>query len=163
MFDSKTIPRKSPTDHPCMPNCNGARGLIIDSFGNILDCLLDNVEEKGVMRNLKSGDFIPLASGVIQRPFYKMQISDTEECVACRYLALCGGGCRYNAAILFENRNNPDPIRCSYYPLMEKYILPVLPEDQRRTVLSYINTSGSEPPFRFGSVKEIFAGLKRKE
>lgn len=34
-----TPPNLKLNQHPCLPDCNGAKGLIIDFLGNILDCL----------------------------------------------------------------------------------------------------------------------------
>ncbi|MDP1706530.1 MAG: radical SAM protein [bacterium] len=155
MFDTKTVPLKTPDDHPCLPNCNGARGIIIDSFGNILDCLLENVEERGTLKDFQTGKFVNLTKTIIGRPFYLMRIADVVQCAECRYVALCGGGCRYETKALFGTILNPDPIRCSYYPLMEKHILPVLSQERRRLVESRLNLSGSIPALRFRNVADI--------
>lgn len=162
MFDVKTIPPKQQGEHPCMPNCNGARGMIIDSFGNVLDCLLDNVEEKSMLKDFQEGSFIGLTQRVKERPFYRMKIKDVKQCCECRYLKLCGSGCRYNSKSLFGDYSNPDPMRCSCYPLMEKYVLPVLTDERRKKVQSYLDPKGKIPPYPFKGVREIFNffGLK---
>lgn len=159
MFDVKTIPLKQRGEHPCMPNCNGARGMIIDSFGNILDCLLDNVEGEATLKNFQEGSFIDLTQHIKDRPFYKMKIEDAKQCCGCKYLKLCGGGCRYNSKVIFGDYSNPDPIRCSCYPLMEKHILPVLTDERRRKVQSYLNSRGKVPPYSFRGVRDILDSL----
>ncbi len=163
MFDTKTVPLKRQNEHPCMPNCNGARGIIIDSFGNVLDCLLDNPKEKSLLKNFQDGSFIDLTQHVKNRSFYKMRLEDVKPCRDCRYLKLCGGGCRYNSKVLFGDYFNPDPIRCSCYPMMEKYILPVLSDDQRKKILSYFNHKGRMPPYSFKSVRDMLDKIKTVE
>lgn len=163
MFGIKTIPPKRQNEHPCMPNCNGARGIIIDSFGNVLDCLLDNPKEKSLLKNFQDGSFIDLTRRVKNRPFYKMRLEDVKPCRDCRYLKLCGSGCRYNSKVLFGDYFNPDPIRCSCYPMMEKYILPVLTDDKQKKIRSYFNHKGKMPPYSFKGVRDMLDKIKTVE
>ncbi|MBU2265400.1 radical SAM protein [Patescibacteria group bacterium] len=160
MFGIKTIPANRMDDHPCMPNCNGARGLIIDSFGNVLDCLLDNTKEKAVLKNFRKGTIVNLTQDIIGRPFYEMKIKEIYQCRDCRYLKLCGTGCRYNSKVMFGDYFSPDPIRCSYYPLMEKYVMPLLTERRRDKVLRYLNLKGSMPPYIFRGTPEMFEAME---
>ncbi|MFA6047803.1 MAG: radical SAM protein [Parcubacteria group bacterium] len=159
MFDIKTVPPKKRGEHPCMPNCNGARGMIIDSFGNVLNCLLDNAEEEATFNDFREGSFVDLTQRIKERPFYRMKIGDVGQCCECRYLKLCGSGCRYNSKVLFGDYSSPDPIRCSCYPLMEKYILPVLTDERRKKVWSYLNLKGNTPPYLFRGVREMLDSL----
>jgi radical SAM protein with 4Fe4S-binding SPASM domain len=155
MFDIKTIPEKHIDEHPCMPNCNGARGIIIDSFGNMLDCLLEN-PSGDTSGNIAVGSLLD-TNIVCNRPFYQVKIGQVKNCLNCRYIRLCGTGCRYNAKVVFgaESEIRPDPIRCSCYSLMEKYILPILDHVKREKMLSYIDLKGNNPTFIYKNVSEI--------
>jgi len=101
--------------------------------------------------NLVMSNFIKarnLKSAIKQKykhPFYKIKISDIKECMNCRYLKLCGGGCRADAYYYFKCFTKPDPKSCNIMPLFEKEILPVLPSELRIFFLKLIDKNKTSP------------------
>ena len=59
----------------------------------------------------------------------KIKVKDLR-CKECRYLKLCGGGCRANSLLHSGNLLGKDPVACNILPLVEKYIVPILPSRQ---------------------------------
>jgi radical SAM protein with 4Fe4S-binding SPASM domain len=80
-----------------------------------------------------------------EHPFYKIKISDIKECMNCRYLKLCGGGCRADAYYYFNYLTKPDPKSCNLMPLFEKEILPILPNDLQIFFSKLINKNNAVP------------------
>ena len=62
-------------------------------------------------------------------PFYDIKIKDFKKCMNCRYLNLCNTGCRVDALYYMGNYVDVDPICCNIMPLVEKIIIPILPND----------------------------------
>lgn len=78
-------------------------------------------------------------------PFYSMKISEIPGCTDCRYLRICGGGCRADSQYLTGSGLNPDPVCCSLLPLVEKEIFPILPTEERDIFVSLCNPLGTMP------------------
>jgi radical SAM protein with 4Fe4S-binding SPASM domain len=78
-------------------------------------------------------------------PFYLMRISDIFGCINCRYLKICGGGCRADAQYLTGLNSSPDPNCCSLLPLVESEIFPILPAKERNIFESLCNQLGTIP------------------
>ena len=72
-------------------------------------------------------------------------------CAECRYLKLCGGGCRANAFSYYGDLKGPDPIACKMLPLVEKEIVPILPKFQAEVYYSHIDYDKNLPREIFGS------------
>ncbi|MEM4270943.1 MAG: SPASM domain-containing protein [Candidatus Pacearchaeota archaeon] len=129
-----TSPNLKLNSHPCLPDCNGTRGLIIDSFGNILDCLTlkpflkkpVNIKKFLSKKNIVIEQFISLLYKSLKSKFYKLKFADRKECINRRYLKICKGGCPANAYYLSHNLNNVDAISCLLFSTFEKEVLPHL-------------------------------------
>lgn len=80
-----------------------------------------------------------------KHPFYSMKILDIKGCLKCRYLKICGGGCRADAWYLTESNSNPDPKCCSLLPLVESEIFPILPQEERDVLISLCDENGEMP------------------
>lgn len=63
--------------------------------------------------------------------FFNIQIRDIPECSNCRYLHLCGAGCRGESKRFLGSYLAPDPMSCIFMPKFEKEILPLLPVKER--------------------------------
>lgn len=134
------------SNHPCLPNCNGGRGLIVDSFGNILDCLTlkpfmkkpVNIKSFLSKKNKKVGEFISLLYQSLDSKFYFLK-ADKKECLDCRYLNLCKGGCPANAYYLLGRLNRADIVSCLLFYTFEKEILPCLSEEEAEVYKKTIN------------------------
>ena len=90
--------------------------------------------------------------------YMNVKIRNIKECVNCRYLKLCGGGCRADAVSWLDNENEVDPISCSIMPLIEKYIVPVLPEEDG-IIYGKLIDKEKEYPRQFKNSLEIYENL----
>ena len=90
--------------------------------------------------------------------YMNVKIKNIDECVKCRYLKLCGGGCRADAVSWLDNENAVDPISCSIMPLIEKIIVPILPEEDRVLYKKLIDDSKNYPK-QFNNALEIYENL----
>jgi len=129
-----TVPKITNSAHPCLPDANGARGLIIDSFGNIIDCLALTPEKKPInIRSVLLDNDIDILFDYLFRSvnnkYYDLRLRDKKECKNCRYLLLCKGGCPVNALSLQNNINNIDVVSCNLFYNFEKFVLPILDEE----------------------------------
>jgi radical SAM protein with 4Fe4S-binding SPASM domain len=78
-------------------------------------------------------------------PFYNIKTSDLKECLDCRYLKICGGGCRANAIYEFNNYYGKDSTACATFPEWEKSILPILKKSHQKYFHKLINHNGKMP------------------
>ncbi len=66
--------------------------------------------------------------------FKKMTINNIQECTGCKYLKLCGTGCRADAIFSSGNIYGKDLKSCINLKYFEKYILPILPKQAQRNI-----------------------------
>jgi radical SAM protein with 4Fe4S-binding SPASM domain len=101
------------------------------------------------------GRDLSLADAELCRHSYcRLTIHDIAECRNCRYLKLCGGGCRADAVTWGHGQTGPDPINCSMLPLIEELVVPILPEAEQAMYRHYIDPSG-QVPHPYDNFKEI--------
>lgn len=112
--------------HPCSYNS----GLIsIRPQGNVSFCgLLDMV-----FGNTRQSSLTRILSSSAWTDFNRFTLMDLNQCADCKYLLICGGGCRASAL-----RNNgdilaSDPFACQIYPIFEEEILPMFPKELQNT------------------------------
>jgi len=126
--------------HPCEYNRNA---ICLRPNGDLAFCpslnlVFDNIK--------KGGNFIKLIKKIREKNnFYKIKVSQIKDCIGCRYLNICGGGCRADALYLTGDIMAKDVVNCSLLPLVEKYILPVLDKGERIGFSSLINKKGFVP------------------
>jgi radical SAM protein with 4Fe4S-binding SPASM domain len=77
--------------------------------------------------------------------FFKIKVKDIKACPMCRYLHLCGGGCRSEAKRFLGSYLEPDPISCIFMKNFEDKILPVLPKEEREKFEKIIIKEKSYP------------------
>lgn len=75
---------------------------------------------------VKSGSLKKAIAEKYENKFYNIKVSDIKECQDCRYLKLCGTGCRVDSFYYLGDFLKPDPINCNLMPLMESEIIPIL-------------------------------------
>ncbi len=77
--------------------------------------------------------------------FYDIKISDIKECQNCRYLKLCGTGCRVDSYYYLGNFKKPDPIACNLMPLVEREIIPIMSRNLKIFLNLLINKNKNYP------------------
>jgi radical SAM protein with 4Fe4S-binding SPASM domain len=94
-----------------------------------------------------------------EHSFYKIRVKHLTECTDCRYLKICGGGCRCNPLYEFKDMTRRDTSACYTFPFWEKQILPVLKPTHRRFFQKLLNIKGTIPT----STPEREMAIERKE
>jgi len=99
---------------------------------------------------------LPFASVKTQPILFALQTSWLKEfmsmttrsvsCGNCRYIKLCGGGCRADAYAWLGDIRSLDPISCCLMTRVERDIVPILATDEQIRYHSLINTDGDMPP-----------------
>lgn len=111
------------TMHPCTYN---KRNLGIRGNGEVTPCSrfldfpLGNIKEQSIRSVKNSEEF---------KRFWDIKIGDIVECQDCRYLNLCGSGCRANAVSEGGTIYSRDPMACERMKLFEKYIIPLFSKE----------------------------------
>jgi len=97
--------------------------------------------------NIKNADnYIELIEKIRkENNFFKIKIKEIKDCLDCRYLKICGSGCRSDAIYLKGDLMKRDVVNCSLLPLIEKHILPILDERERVGFNSLLNKEGFLP------------------
>ncbi|WP_025683555.1 radical SAM/SPASM domain-containing protein [Paenibacillus maysiensis] len=109
--------------HPCSYN---KRNLGIRGLGEVTPCSRFLPINLGNVRN----DSIREAkNGKLFKDYWKLKISDIKDCVDCRYLKICGAGCRANAFENFGDIYRRDPLNCAVLPMFEKHIIPLFSKE----------------------------------
>ena len=90
-----------------------------------------------------------------------VKIRNIDQCVNCRYLKLCGGGCRADAVSWLNNENEVDPVSCSIMPLIENHIVPLFDEEDAQIYRKLIDKD-KEYPIQYKNSLDIYNHLKLK-
>ncbi len=135
--------------HPCAYNRRNTFTLKPDGSITVCPSLgrpLSNIyQHKSVISALKLAE---------KHDFFRIKLKDMT-CKKCRYLNICEGGCRADAYYWVGSLNAADPLCCSLLPLVEKYIWPVLPKEQRDLFLNSIIRT-NRTPNRLPELDNIF-------
>lgn len=91
--------------------------------GDVLPC---SVLFDYVMGNIQKERLYNIWNSKEMRKFKETKISDLEKCVKCKFMKLCGGGCRATASILKNDIKANDPIACEFMHYFFKEIKPLL-------------------------------------
>ncbi|MBU0471662.1 MAG: radical SAM protein [Nanoarchaeota archaeon] len=100
------------------------------SFCPSLGIAFGNVKDKTLKEAMNGKEF---------KQFRKMKIEDVKPCQKCKYLYICGTGCRADAYTLDQDLEGKDPSACEHFHYFEKYIVPLLPENIQEQFDSIVN------------------------
>lgn len=134
VFRSQLLKQKSffifnRNSHPC----SYRRTLAVRPNGNMSYCATwDKVFGNLLIEKL--GEIIQKREW---REFENIKIKNLEHCAKCRYLKICGGGCRARALYSTGDILAPDPLACEVHSLSEKYIWPILPSEIKKLLYPF--------------------------
>lgn len=77
---------------------------------------------------------------------FKRMTTRSVSCGNCRYIKLCGGGCRADAYSWLGDVRELDPISCCLMIRVERNIVPILSADEQVKYHNLINQHGDMPP-----------------
>lgn len=130
--------RQKSNMHPCTYN---KRNLAIRGNGEVAPCSRF-LNELG---NVKGGSLNEALDTDKFASFWSIAIDDIQQCQGCRYISICGAGCRAHA--FYENGSimTADPIACKIMPLYESKIVPFFSIDTRASFASLLDPTGFVP------------------
>jgi radical SAM protein with 4Fe4S-binding SPASM domain len=113
-------------DNPCK---YALTNLSIKPDGTAVFCASLEIHAPAVLGNVVQDGLAGVWYGERHRRFRQMSIADLPACANCRYVRICGAGCRSNALLSFDDIHAQDPRACEAMQMLEKEILPILPTD----------------------------------
>jgi radical SAM protein with 4Fe4S-binding SPASM domain len=143
--------------HPC--NYYFEDTLAIKPNSDLVLCPND----PSIKENIRENDF-SLKKALEKRnrlDFFNIKVRDIKECPDCRYLHLCGGGCRSEAKRFLGEYFYPDPISCIFMKNFEEKILPVLPLEERERFEKIIIKSKPFPIIKGKNIQECIEDYKK--
>jgi radical SAM protein with 4Fe4S-binding SPASM domain len=123
-------------DHPCK---YALGNLTIKPDGTAVFCASLEIHEPAVLGNVAREGLAPVWYGARHADFRGLRIDDLAECRGCRYVRLCGGGCRSNALLSYGELRARDPRACVAMQLLETEIVPSLPPDFAARVTALVD------------------------
>lgn len=125
--------------HPCLYEfeflCVNANGDLI--FCPALNLPYASVKDMGIMDAVAGSSWL--------RDFKAITIGSLP-CGNCRYLKICGGGCRADAYRWLGDLKTLDPNSCCIMRRVEEQIVPALNEAEQKVYRQLINQAGDWPP-----------------
>ena len=143
LYKSEFKPTNTITFNPNVHPCEYKRELLsIKPNGDVVFC----PSLSFVMSNYgRANNLDEVFKEEMKHPFYNLKMSDLKNCNGCRYLLICGGGCRANAIYDFNDYAGRDISACMTFPFWEKEILPILKKSHQRFFRKNLNTQGFIP------------------
>lgn len=123
-------------DSPCK---YAMSNMSIKPDGTAIFCASLEIHEPAVLGNVASEGLAGVWYGQRHMNFRKKQIADLPTCKGCRYARICGGGCRSNALLSFDDIDAADPRACTAMQILEEEILPLLPPDYTELARSLVH------------------------
>jgi len=129
--DADIIPQTQ-NMHPCAYN---KRNLGVRGNGEVTPCSrflnlqLGNIKNNSIRDVKQSKEF---------KEFWDIKIGSISECKDCKYIYICGCGCRANAVAEGTGILGKDPVACAIMPLFEKYIIPLFSQETQECYNSLI-------------------------
>ncbi|NCN51924.1 radical SAM protein [archaeon] len=112
--------------------------------------------------NIREFDSLPNAmKNFNDNSYFKINCEKLEDCKNCRYLHLCGGGCRSEAKRKFGYYLFPDPISCIFMQLLESKIIPILPIKERESYTKLIKKELNFPLIKGVKLEEAVEKFKK--
>jgi radical SAM protein with 4Fe4S-binding SPASM domain len=108
----------------------------------------ENINLKEVLRSAEGNNF------------FDLKVNELENCKGCKYLLLCGGGCRADALRWTGDLLEADPISCIMMPLVEEKVIPILSSNLATVYKNLIENNGKPPKF-ISTGKEVTGYAQR--
>lgn len=144
-FNSSDFQIYTGDEHPCQYALDS---FTVQTSGDVSFC----PSLSTVFGNLKNSTLKDILTSDEYLNFSSIKIKDINPCSNCRYLNLCGSGCRADSLAINNNLVSYDPFSCRRMINFEKYILSILPFDISSKLKSLLNEKGYIPNFELGGI-----------
>lgn len=141
--------------HPCSYNFNF---LCINANGDLIFCPALNVPYASV-KNQSIKDAIRESNWLRD---YKSITVQSLGCGSCRYIRICGGGCRADALRWLGKIPIIDPNSCCMMPRIEAKIIPLLGDGERKAFESLIDQNGCFPWIHGESIEQAVCSFSKE-
>ena len=140
--------------HPCAYNFNF---LCINANGDLIFCPALNkpyasVKTKKIKEAVRESDWLRE---------YKAITVQSLGCENCRYVKICGGGCRADSLRWLGKVSMADPNSCCMMPRIETKILPLLGEGEREAFKALIDQKGRFPRIKGENIEQAIVSFKK--
>jgi len=122
-------------DHQLSIRSNGQATLCQYFHNTIFDFKKNNFNAEDTVKNQHE---------VIEN---ELMMGDLNYCKDCKYCLVCNSGCRSRVQFLTGDIKDADPVACYLYPMIQKDIIPLLPNEVQKAYNSFINPNGKEPKY----------------
>ena len=129
--------------HPCSYDTWST--LCVKTNGDITFCPSLTKPIANILNQNQQVDLLQGIKIARKNDFFKIKVKQIKKCVNCKYLNICGGGCRADSLYWKGKLITADPVACTYMKLMEKYIIPILPKNESKYLMSLIKTKWPLP------------------
>jgi len=148
----------SPMDlcgHPCSYNL---KHLCINANGDLVFCPALNVP----FASVKDQSIKDAVEQSVWFNGFKAITVQSLGCGSCRYIKICGGGCRADALRWLGKITMIDANSCCMMPRIEAKIIPLLGDGERRAFEALIDQNGLFPTIVGDNVEQAVGSLTKK-
>jgi len=141
--------------HPCAYHFDF---LCINANGDLVFCIALNLPHASVKNQSIVKAF---ETSVWLKDFQALNIGMLP-CGNCRYLKICGGGCRADSLRWLGELKTLDPNACCVMRKIEEIIIPLLDEKAKKVYLQLIDVSADYPPVNGENIEQAVEAFKRR-
>lgn len=141
--------------HPCSYNFNF---LCINANGDLILCPALNMP----FASVKNQSIKEAVEGSVWLKDFKVITVQSLGCGDCRYIKICGGGCRADALRWLGKTTMIDPNSCCMMPRIESRILPLLGDGERKAFEALIDRKGSFPAIAGRNIEQAVDSFNKK-
>lgn len=141
--------------HPCAYNFNF---LCVNANGDLIFCPALNTP----FASVKNHSIKDAVDGSKWLKDFKAITVQSLGCGNCRYVRICGGGCRADALRWLGNITVIDPNSCCMMPIIEKRTLPLLGDGERKAFEELIDQDGSFPAIVGRNIEQAVNSFSKK-
>lgn len=141
--------------HPCAYNFTY---LCVNANGDLIFCPALNIPFASVKgQSIKDA----VVNSAWLNRFKEITVKSLS-CKGCRYIKICGGGCRADSLRWLGRAEMIDPNACCIMPRIEEKILPLLREGEKTAFMNLIDQAASFPSISGSNIQEaVKSFLKR--
>lgn len=93
---------------------------------------------------------------------FTVLLNDIADCKNCKHVLNCKSGCRSRAIYFTNDILKADPTACVLHNLVDKHIMPLLPDNTQKIYQLYINENGDEPIYTEEDLRRMLEEKKEK-
>ncbi len=129
-------------DHPCSYAVNNCT---VKPNGDIVFCSSLEGYKGAYLGNIKRKSLKKIWYSNTHMRFQALRIKDLPQCINCKFVQVCGGGCRSNAWLTYQDIYHPDPRACLSMKTINEKVVPLIPQNLQEEWKNLLLPEGKEP------------------